>query len=60
MKKIKVSFDLGIGYVGAKHKHEEVFEFEDNMTQEEIEEELENYWKEWIWNYIDGGWEIIE
>jgi hypothetical protein len=30
------------------------------MTQEEIEEELENYWKEWIWNYIDGGWEIIE
>ena len=50
----KVQFYLGIGYPGADHK--EIVEFEDNVTDEEIDE----YLNEWASNYIDYGWNILD
>jgi hypothetical protein len=47
----KFVFKLKIGLVGCEQKT--TVEFEDDVTEEELEE----YWKEWIWNHIDGGWE---
>ncbi|WP_432702651.1 DUF7167 family protein [Lysinibacillus sphaericus] len=57
----KVHFSLGIGYAGA--------EWEDEFTLEELgynpehdkdlEAFLEQEWKEWAANYIDGGWSFI-
>jgi hypothetical protein len=58
MKKVRVKFTLGVGFPGAEHKDEINFEFDEDATQEKIEEEIEECWKEWMWNYIDGGWEI--
>lgn len=49
---MKVTFKLGIGYVGATHQ--ETFEFEDDYTENELEEELSN----WAHNYIDMSFEI--
>jgi hypothetical protein len=60
MKKITVKFTLGIGYANATHEDEQELEFDDNMTQEEIEAEIEEDWQEWTNNYIDGGWTICK
>lgn len=51
---MKVTFTLGIGFVGARHN--ETFEFDDDTTDEELEE----YWLDWTQNYIDGGWQRHE
>ena len=48
MKKVRAF--VGVGLVGCIR--EEEFEFEDDTTDEEIEEEI----KEWIWTYVDYGW----
>ena len=60
MKKITAEFTLSIGYTTATREAEEIFEFDDDATDEEIEDTLEDYWKEWAWNYINGGWDIKE
>ena len=52
MKKIK--FYLGIGYSGATH--EEVVEYEENTTDEKIEEDFQ----EWENGYIDSNWSEAE
>lgn len=49
----KVKFILSMGLVGCKK--EETFEFDDNITNEEIQEEYE----QWVSEQIDGGWEEI-
>lgn len=50
----RIEFYLGIGYPGAEHK--EMVEFDDNATDEEIEECFED-WKN---DYIDAGWQEAE
>ncbi len=50
----KIKFQFGIGFVGAEHRTTE--EFEDDVTDEEIEEFL----KEFIWEHIDACWEDME
>ena len=52
MKRVK--FTLDIGFVGATHV--EIFEFEDDTTDAQIEEEYET----WVSNYMDGGWHVLE
>ncbi|WJE51131.1 hypothetical protein QRE66_17670 [Bacillus cereus] len=58
----KVRFTLSIGYAGAKH--DETFtlnEFRyDPKTDKNVEYFLEEQWKEWSANYIDGGWSFEE
>lgn len=55
----KVQFTLSIGYISASRKEVVDMDFE-GMSQDEIEEEIDEAWKEWAWNYIDGGPHIIE
>jgi hypothetical protein len=50
---MKVKFTLSIGLGG---KQEEIIEFDDDTT----EDDLDCAWKDWAWNYIDGGPHIIE
>lgn len=47
---MKVKFSLSIGFSTAKHT--EIVDFDDDATDEEIEE-CYNEWKD---GYIDGGW----
>lgn len=49
MRRIKATY--GIGYVGAEH--EEIFEFDDDVTEEEIENEI---W-DWATSNLDVNWE---
>lgn len=51
---MRVKFSLGIGFVGATR--EEIFECEDDMTEEELNEQ----WEEWAWNYISGGVNVLD
>ena len=46
----KLIFYVKTNVVGSKVKEEQ--EFEDNVTDEEIEKAYE----EWLWNNIDSGW----
>lgn len=46
----KVKFYLGTGYPSSNH--EEIMEFDDDITDEEIEEEYQ-IWKE---EKLDGSW----
>ena len=52
MKKIKFAMQMDL----VKCEREEVFEFEDDVTDEELEEEL----KEWAWNWMDIWYEEVD
>jgi len=47
-------FYLDTGFVGANH--EEIVELPEEMSSDEVEEEF----KDWVWNQIDGYWEVVE
>lgn len=49
----RVRFTLSIGFVNARHTADE--EFEDDTTEEEIEEAYQL----WVQNYLDGGWHEV-
>jgi hypothetical protein len=50
----KVRFTLSMNLVGCKR--EEIVEFDDDMTDEEIQEQYEQ-WRE---EQLDGGWEEVD
>ena len=50
----KIIAHCGIGYCGAEH--EEEFEFDDNYTDEEIEEEI----YDWATQFLDVWWDVEE
>lgn len=55
---IKGNLSLSIGLANAERIDDFEFEVDDNATDEEINDTIEEYWRDWIWNFIDGGWEI--
>lgn len=50
MKRVK--FTLSIGFANARHTAYE--EFEDDITDQEIEE----IYQQWVQSYLDGGWSV--
>lgn len=50
----KIKFTISLGLVGCSR--EDVIEFEDDTTEEEIQEAYED----WRLEQLDGGWEEIE
>ena len=55
---IKGTLNLSIGLANAERTDDFEFEVDDNATNEEINDTIEEYWRDWIWNFIDGGWDI--
>lgn len=51
MRKIKFFFSNG-----TQTKQEDIFEYNDDVTSEEIDRDL----KDWVNNYIDYGWYDLE
>ncbi len=55
---MKYKVTLSIGFHGAEHNDildvcdEEIADCE---TDEELQRLLDDYWKDWAWNYIDGS-----
>lgn len=58
MKKIKTVLTLKIGSGSVSQDFE--FEVEDTLSEKEIENTIQEYWRDWIWKFIDGGWKIIK
>lgn len=61
---IKLKVSLGIGISNADRDGEietgiPVSEWE-AMTDDERQERGQKEWEEWIWEYIDGRWKVIE
>jgi len=52
MKKYKFTLSIGI----SNSKQEDVFEFDDDVTKEELEE----WYIDWMNNNLDGGWHEVE
>ena len=55
---IKGNLSLSIGLANAERTDDFEFEVDDNATDEEINDTIEEYWRDWIWNFIGGGWDI--
>lgn len=64
---ITYKFTVSIGFVGAEH--EDTFTVEDmgytesewnELSEDERENILEETWKDFSSNYIDGYWEIVD
>lgn len=47
-------FAMNSGYVGTEQ--EDVFEFDDDVTEDYVNE----LWKDWVWEHIDGNYEEVE
>ena len=58
---VLVKLTLGMGLMGRQEAVIEVDEADlEGKNPEEVEAYLTEYWQDWIWNYIDGGAEIVE
>jgi hypothetical protein len=55
---IKGNLSLSIGLANSERIDDFEFEVDDNATDEEINDTIQEYWRDWIWNFIDGGWKI--
>jgi len=47
-------FTMSDGFVGTDR--EDFIEFEDNVTEEEVQQA----WQDWVWNFIEGGYDVVE
>ncbi len=61
-KTFKVKMRLSIGLANAEQRDTVEFECDEikGKTPDEIEEFIHEAWKEWAWQYIDGGPEMVE
>ncbi|TMS00145.1 DUF7167 family protein [Nonomuraea basaltis] len=61
---IQLKVDLSIGLANAKQ--EDVIDSGilkadwDAMTAEKRDEAAREVWEEWAWEYIEGGWDVVE
>ena len=58
--KISYLFKASIGYVGCDREEVVELEYADDLTSEQIDAIVEEAWKEWVWNYIDGTYTLID
>lgn len=59
-RKTIIKFTLSISTDGERTGEfplEEIVENFADLDKEELDVALHNGWKEWAWEYIDGGWE---
>jgi hypothetical protein len=59
MKTVKFKVTCETGFVTATHEATMELEFEDDATQEEINEEIESFTREWALEKIDYYYEIL-
>jgi len=58
--KVKVRFSVATTYVGSKYEEDLELEVDDNLSIDELEAEIDEYYNTWVWEHINGGFEIIE
>jgi hypothetical protein len=53
-------FSISTRYVGSEVKEEIEIEFDDGISEEQINHIVDDYWINWRDNNMDGGWELIK
>lgn len=56
-----ITFTVATNKVGSKVSDTFTFEqlgIDENLTGDELENELNELWQDWIWNNIDGGYGV--
>jgi hypothetical protein len=57
----KFKFTLNIGQVGGREEIEEIPDEDlEGLEGEERENVIQEYYDDWRFNYIDGGWEELD
>jgi hypothetical protein len=61
MPTIKVSLNIGISNASQEDELDiDEDEWDACETDEDRDELVNEYWKDWMWNYIDGYSELVE
>ena len=60
MKKIKVEFWVSTGFSRSEVKEIVEIEVNENLTQNEIEEEIKECYKIWLHENIETSWQILD
>lgn len=58
MKKVTAKFSIATTYVRSDYSEEQEFEFDDDASDDEIEEEICSAYETWLSNHNYGGWSI--
>lgn len=56
----KFRFYMSTGYVGCQREETVEIEIPVGASEEEIEEIVQEYFDEWMWNYLDTLWGEIK
>lgn len=60
MKTKKIEFSIATNRQGSNFKTEVTLQFDDNDTEEEIEEQINHIYAEWLFDNNQGGWKVIK
>lgn len=60
MKVIKIAVYLSTGYVGSRVEDELELYFDEDATEDEIEIAKANATREWLFDRLDWGWNVVE
>lgn len=58
---MKVKFTVATNRIGSECEEEVDFENElDGLSESELEDALNEYLSDWMWNYLESYWEVEE
>lgn len=60
MIKKLVQYTMSTPIVGSEYMETFEMEFDDDMSDEEIQEELDESYEIWVWEFLDGSVNIID
>jgi hypothetical protein len=60
MKIVKCKFSIATQYVKSSYSEHVKIEVEDDATEQEIEQEVEETYRNWLEEHNYGAWSIIE
>ncbi len=55
----KFKFSIGTPYINSEYTETVEFEFEDDVTDEEIQNEMDEIYTEWLFQKNTGTWKSI-
>jgi hypothetical protein len=60
MKKIKLNFYVSTNIVGSQKEEIIEIEVDENLTKQEVNDIIEEEYKEWMYNNLDTCWTILD
>jgi hypothetical protein len=60
MKKIKVNFYVSTNVVGSEKEEVVEIEVDENLTEQEVNDIIDEEYTEWMYNELDSCWTILD